>query len=231
MKEYIAIVINKETKTLEKISAEYSTKKAFERDLRRNGYAVKFISTEENFHDDCQKYEDRKAVRRYVAKEMRKVKKMIEAAEKREAEILEAAETVETEESHQEETTETVAVAETVETKKIKWAKSNVTFNRGNHEPCIFKFNNSKVWFNSCSCCTTQTIKAIARRMAKHYKADVVEIKYLWNEDGTTSEPRENVVDFIDDYWGEDYKFRIELPVKEGERRQFKYFDETEIFE
>lgn len=144
-----------------------------------------------------------------------------------------------TEEPTEETTTETtteesVEETETTKPKKsnIKWInEGNVLFNRGNYEPCIFKFDNSKVWFNSNAICTTQSIKSMARRMAQHYNAKKITIKYLWIDDKHTSEPRENVVDFIDDYYGENYKFRIELPVKEGEKRQFRYFEESEIFD
>lgn len=139
-------------------------------------------------------------------------------------------------EEPKEEDTATVTETQTTEEKakkqrkNINWInESNVQFNIGNYEPCIFKFDNSKVWFNSNAICTTQSIKSMARRMAQHYNAKEITIKYLWNENETT-EPRENVVDFLDDYWGEEYKFRIELPVKEGEKRQFRYFEESEIF-
>lgn len=115
--------------------------------------------------------------------------------------------------------------------KNLKWInESNVQFNRGNYEPCIFKFDNSKMWFNSTAICTTQSIKSMARKMAQHYNAKEIIIKYLWIDDKHTSELRKNVVDFIDDYYGENYKFRIELPVKEGEKRQFRYFEKSEIF-
>jgi hypothetical protein len=165
-----------------------------------------------------------------------------------EPDTTEEPETAETEETTAEETTTAEAEiatelpeeqtaeepkVEETKTKKqnIKWInESNVRLNRGNYEPCIFKFDNSKVWFNSISICTTQSIKSIAKKMARHYNAKEVTIKYLWIDDKHTSEPRENVVDFIDDYYGENYKFRIELPVKEGEKRQFRYFEESEIF-
>lgn len=115
--------------------------------------------------------------------------------------------------------------------KNLKWInESNVQFNRGNYEPCIFKFDNSKVWFNSTEICSTQSIKSMARKMAQHYNAKEIIIKYLWIDDKHTSEQRENVVDFIDDWYGENYKFRIELTVKEGEKRQFRYFEKSEIF-
>ena len=57
MKEYIAsVTYNGE---LKHINAEYPTKKAFYEDLRANGYSVRFISTEEKFDEDCEKYEQR----------------------------------------------------------------------------------------------------------------------------------------------------------------------------
>lgn len=37
---------------------DYSSKKEFEKDLRCNGYRIRFISTEEKFDEDCEKYNE-----------------------------------------------------------------------------------------------------------------------------------------------------------------------------
>lgn len=111
----------------------------------------------------------------------------------------------------------------------MKWInESNVEFNRGNYEPCIFKFDNSKVWFEPDAICTTQSVRALARKLGQAYGVKEVTIKYLWDGDKAT-EPRENVVDFYS-YCGK-YYFRIPLPVQEGERREFKKFEDSELFE
>lgn len=60
MKELIASVVDKETKQLKIIKAEYKTKKEFKEDLVGNGYSVHFIATEETFDDECTKYNERK---------------------------------------------------------------------------------------------------------------------------------------------------------------------------
>lgn len=110
----------------------------------------------------------------------------------------------------------------------MKWInESNVEFERGNYRECIFKFDNSKVWFRSNAYCTAQGIRALARKLGQAYGAKEITIKYLWNGDKPT-EPRENVVDFYS-YAGE-YYFQIPLPVQEWERREFKEFEDSELF-
>lgn len=111
----------------------------------------------------------------------------------------------------------------------MKWInKSNIQFNRGNYELCIFKFDNSEVWFEPDAICTTWAVRALARKLGQAYGAKEVTIKYLW--DGNKSaEPRENIVDFYS-YCGK-YHFQIPLPVQDGERRKFKSFDDHELFE
>lgn len=54
MKKYIASV--KDGDQLKIITSEYSNKKDFARDLRRNGYKVQFIGTDKTFGDECEKY-------------------------------------------------------------------------------------------------------------------------------------------------------------------------------
>lgn len=110
----------------------------------------------------------------------------------------------------------------------MKWInESNVQFNRGNHEPCIFKFDNSKIWFMLDALCNTQTVRAEARKLGQAYGAKEITIKYLW-DDCKTTEPREKVVNFS--RYIETFRFYIPLPVQDGERRKFKYFDDSEIF-
>lgn len=72
--KYIAVVRDKETREIKIFEEmEYLTKKAFADDLRGNGYAVRFITTEDKFDEDCVKYDERvketaarnKAIREY----------------------------------------------------------------------------------------------------------------------------------------------------------------------
>lgn len=110
----------------------------------------------------------------------------------------------------------------------MKWInESNVQFDRGNHEPCIFKFDNSKMWFMFDALCSTQTVRAEARKLGQAYGAKEITIKHLW-EGYKTTEPRENVVNFS--RYAEKYHFYIPLPVQDGERRKFKDFDDSELF-
>jgi hypothetical protein len=60
----IASVRNKETREIEVIEKEYETKKAFERDLKGNGYSIRFIATPEKFDEACYKwYENNEKVK------------------------------------------------------------------------------------------------------------------------------------------------------------------------
>lgn len=110
----------------------------------------------------------------------------------------------------------------------MKWInESNVQFNRGNHEPCIFKFDNSKMWFMFDALCSTQTVRTEARKLGQAYGAKEITIKHLCGSDGYT-EPREKVVNFF--RYGEKYDFYISLPVQEGERYKSVNFDDSELF-
>lgn len=57
MKLYVACVTL--DGKVEIIRSEYNRKQDFYSDLRSNGYRVRFISTEENFDADCEKYHER----------------------------------------------------------------------------------------------------------------------------------------------------------------------------
>lgn len=56
MKKYIASVRDKETNKLEIIEREYPTKKQFREDLKGNGYAIRFIATEETLEYETLKF-------------------------------------------------------------------------------------------------------------------------------------------------------------------------------
>ena len=70
MKQYIASVKDKETGKIKIIRAEYKTKKHFAEDIKSNGYALRFIATEDTFDEVCEKYhmviERQKQIRKYV---------------------------------------------------------------------------------------------------------------------------------------------------------------------
>ncbi len=64
--KYIASVRDKETKERMLIEREYDKKMDFYYDLRANGYSVRFITTEDKFDEDCEKYDLRcQASKRY----------------------------------------------------------------------------------------------------------------------------------------------------------------------
>ena len=101
-KMYKAFVKSKETGELTIIESEYTSKKDFARDLRANGYAVKFISTPEKFDEDSENY-NRELKRR---KNVREAMKQHKASKEQEVETVEQTEVEETAERQTVETTE-----------------------------------------------------------------------------------------------------------------------------
>ncbi len=59
MKKYIASVRDKETRELKIIESEYDRKSDFYNDLRNNGYSVRFITTEDKFDENREKWHER----------------------------------------------------------------------------------------------------------------------------------------------------------------------------
>ena len=112
--------------------------------------------------------------------------------------------------------------------KRIKWVVQDVSFNRGNFEDVIAKFDNSRKWFRVGAVCSTQTAKSDFRKLAQDYGAETVEIKHLWGPDEEPTEDRMNVVDFKKISDG--YFFYIEKAVPEGAKREFIEFEPNELF-
>jgi len=81
-KMYKAFVKSKETGELTIIESEYTSKKDFARDLRANGYAVKFISTPEKFDEDSENYNWELKRRKNVREAMKQHKASKEQAER-----------------------------------------------------------------------------------------------------------------------------------------------------
>ena len=69
---YEAVVKNKETKETKVIKMDYPNKKAFAADLKSNGYAIKFIATEDTYDEECEKYEARLEAKRLGRAEHKK---------------------------------------------------------------------------------------------------------------------------------------------------------------
>lgn len=66
--KYIASVRDKETKELMIIEREYSRKSDFYNDLRGNGYSVRFITTEEKFEEECEKWHEKNETSKRIHK-------------------------------------------------------------------------------------------------------------------------------------------------------------------
>lgn len=108
----------------------------------------------------------------------------------------------------------------------MKWITNDVTFVRGNLIPCIAKFDNSEYWFSYDAVCSTSTFKQEVRKLAKEYGANEIEIKHLHNSEGKQVET--NVIDFFKSDSG--YVFRTEMPVKNGEKREFVRYTAEQLF-
>lgn len=111
--------------------------------------------------------------------------------------------------------------------KKIKWTLNDISFNRGNYRPVIARFNNSKCWLGIPAMTTTSSARAMFRELAIAYGATAVELKYFYDDMDQQTET--DVVDFLKLSTG--YKFRNELQVPAGTRRQFKEYTADQIFE
>lgn len=112
--------------------------------------------------------------------------------------------------------------------KRMKWITNGVNFLRGNWEPIIARFDNSKMWLMDGCCCTADTFKASIRKLAQEYGASTVEVKPLLNEKDQPTEDRSNVVNFkrlSKGYW-----FYIPKAVPEGAKREFIEFSKEEVF-
>lgn len=114
--------------------------------------------------------------------------------------------------------------------KRLKWIKNGVTTERGNHRVLFAKFDTCEYYFQyRCNCWTGYQIK-IFREVASLFNASAIEIKYGWNDYYNPTEDLDKVITIVDlrDI-GKEIKFRKELPVPEGHRREFQYFNIKEL--
>lgn len=80
MTKYIASVRDKETNLLSIIESEYDRKSDFYSDLHGNGYSVRFITTEEKFDEDCQKWNERNEQRKLIRRRRTELNRRIHEA-------------------------------------------------------------------------------------------------------------------------------------------------------
>lgn len=109
----------------------------------------------------------------------------------------------------------------------MKWNTNDVNFNRGNYRPVIAKFDNSKCWLRIPAMTTTSSARSTFRKLGEYYNSEFVEVKYFYNDNDERTES--NVVDFLNIC--SRYIFRNELDVESGCQRQFKKYEESDIFE
>ena len=113
---------------------------------------------------------------------------------------------------------------------KLKWNMNNVVAARGNTYTCIARFDNSRFWLEDNAITSVQNFKGHIRRIAQLAGAKEVEIKYLHmdDEEGTLTEPRENIVLFSNR--GEDYRYFTESIDPATGRRVINYLAPEEVF-
>lgn len=113
---------------------------------------------------------------------------------------------------------------------KLKWNMNNVVAARGNTYTCIARFDNSRFWLEDDAITSVQNFKGHIRRIARLCGAKEVEIKYLHmdDEEGTLTEPRENIVLFSNR--GEDYRYFTESIDPATGRRVINYLAPEEVF-
>ena len=113
---------------------------------------------------------------------------------------------------------------------KLKWNMNNVVAARGNTYTCIARFDNSRFWLKVNAITSVQNFKGHIRRIAQLAGAKEVEIKYLHmdDEEGTLTEPRENIVLFSN--CGEDYRYFTESIDPVTNRRVINYLAPEEVF-
>lgn len=114
----------------------------------------------------------------------------------------------------------------------MKWIRNNVTTERGNYRCLLAKFDTSDYWFcYDANAWTGRQIMAF-REAASQLGASTIEIKYQYDENDQLSEPEENIVtivNYVSEEGLEITKFRKELDVTEGKKREFKYFTVEEL--
>lgn len=116
--------------------------------------------------------------------------------------------------------------------KNLKWIKNDVTTERRNSRCLIAKFDTSDYWFCYYANAWTGLQIKVFREVAKMFDASQIEIKYEYDENDQLTEPEENIISIVS-YISVDNvkikKFRVELDVPEGHRREFKYFTVEEL--
>ncbi|ANR70149.1 hypothetical protein AXF19_03515 [Selenomonas sp. oral taxon 126] len=112
----------------------------------------------------------------------------------------------------------------------LKWNMNNVVAARGNTYTCIARFDNSRFWLEVNAITSVQNFKGHIRRIAQLCGAKEVEIKYLHmdDEEGTLTEPRENIVLFSNR--GDDYRYFTESIDPATGRRVINYLAPEEVF-
>lgn len=109
---------------------------------------------------------------------------------------------------------------------RIKWITNGVSFRRGNYEPLIARFDNTRCWLSYNACTTASGFRAVIRKLADEYGAKMVEIKYLYDEDDNVTE--DDIKGFLD--LPGRFVFRNELKVPSGTERKFIDYNLADIF-
>lgn len=108
---------------------------------------------------------------------------------------------------------------------RIKWIEDKTENYRGNHNSKLFKVNNSNYIFGFNACMTYKTFKSLVKEFAQKYNSNTVEVL---EDNGQYTMIVCSRYNYDNEKY--DFLFRIELSVEEGQKRQFKYYKESDIF-
>jgi len=107
---------------------------------------------------------------------------------------------------------------------RIKWIEDNTNDHRANFVQMCFKVDNSSYIFAFNCYMSYKCFKDNARKFAQKFNSKTIKVfeNYIDRKDISNMD----VVHTMDD----NFKFRIELDVPEGAKRQFNYYGIEEIF-
>lgn len=82
----------------------------------------------------------------------------------------------------------------------MKWNHNGITYRRGCYEALIAQFDEKGPWYCSIPMATQRTMRSCFKELGEYLGAESVEVKHLWEEDGTPTEKETR--DFMQRYDG-----------------------------
>lgn len=108
----------------------------------------------------------------------------------------------------------------------MKWDCGNVDFRRANYYQLVAEFDNCESLISPEATMSTQAAKSYFRRIGKQFGAKTIKVVYYCD---IPKDVRDKIIWVYTGADGE-FKFRTEIDVPEGTKRQFIYYEPTAIF-